>query len=75
MTALQAIRAKCLKCVGGRPKDVRNCAFTDCSLYPFRLGKNPNIKLSDEEKARRTAIINSERKNAQKSGEKINNSN
>ena len=29
------------------------CTVTDCSLYPFRFGKNPNIKLSDEERARR----------------------
>jgi len=38
---LLAIRKYCLSCAG-RPKDVRLCNTPDCSLYPFRQGKNPN---------------------------------
>lgn len=41
MTALKAIRAKCLDCAGNL-KAVRNCPCKDCSLYSFRLGHDPN---------------------------------
>ena len=40
---LKAIRAKCFDCAGC-PKEVRRCAATDCALYPFRMGRNPNRK-------------------------------
>lgn len=43
-TPVKAIRAKCLDCQGGRPSLVRNCEMTDCPLYPYRMGKNPNRK-------------------------------
>lgn len=39
---LKAIRAKCIDCSAGVAKEVRECVVTDCSLYPFRMGKNPN---------------------------------
>ena len=42
MTPLKAIRAKCLDCMCDQPKEVRLCPSTDCPLYPFRMGKNPN---------------------------------
>lgn len=41
MTPLKAIRSKCLDCTCGQSREVRLCSCTDCSLYPFRLGKNP----------------------------------
>ena len=43
-TPIKAIRAKCLDCSGGHPSEVKNCVILDCSLYPFRMGKNPNRK-------------------------------
>jgi len=43
MTPMKAIRAKCLDC-NGNAYEVRLCPCTDCALWPFRLGKNPNIK-------------------------------
>ena len=43
MTPMKAIRAKCLDC-NGTAKEVKLCPCTDCTLWPFRLGKNPNIK-------------------------------
>ena len=52
-TPLKAIRAKCLDCVCGSSQEVELCPSTDCALYPFRRGKNPNIVLSDEERERR----------------------
>jgi len=41
LTPLKAIRIKCLECAG-RPKEVRLCETSGCSLYIFRMGKNPN---------------------------------
>lgn len=53
MTPIKAIRAKCLDCCCGQANEVKLCPATDCSLYPFRLGKNPNIKreYTDEQRA------------------------
>lgn len=52
MTPIKAIRAKCMDCVE-TSNEVRLCPVSDCPLYPYRFGKNPNIKrrqYSDEEK-------------------------
>ena len=51
MTPMKAIRAKCLDC-NYTAKEVRLCPCTDCALWPFRLGKNPNRKstLTEEQK-------------------------
>ena len=54
LTPIKAIRAHCLDCMCGQSNEVKLCPSKDCSLYPYRLGKNPNIKpreLSDEQKA------------------------
>ena len=42
MTPLKAIRAKCLDCCCGQAYEVKLCPCSDCSLYPFRFGNNPN---------------------------------
>jgi hypothetical protein len=53
-TPLRAIRAKCLDCVLGSSNEVALCTMENkCSLWPYRFGKNPNVKLSDEERERR----------------------
>lgn len=44
MTPVQAIRAKCLDCSGGNRAEVRLCPVSDCSLFPFRMGRNPNCR-------------------------------
>ena len=44
LTSIKAIRKHCLRCQGGHPSLVRNCDTTDCDLFPFRLGNNPNRK-------------------------------
>jgi len=33
-----AIRARCLDCSAGSVREVRECPFTDCPLWPFRMG-------------------------------------
>jgi hypothetical protein len=47
-TALRAIRRRCLDCSGYRVKQMRECQFANCSLWPFRFGKNPNRALSGD---------------------------
>lgn len=44
LTPIKAIRAKCLECMCGQATEVRLCPITDCSLYPYRMGHNPNRK-------------------------------
>ena len=44
MTPIKAIRLKCLDCCCGSAHEVKLCPCTDCSLYRFRMGHNPNIK-------------------------------
>ena len=43
LTPIKAIRAKCLDCSGGSSHETKLCPVLDCSLYRYRLGKNPNI--------------------------------
>ena len=38
---VKAIRAKCLDCCCGSSAEVKLCSCEDCSLHPFRFGKNP----------------------------------
>ena len=42
MTALKAIRAKCLDCMCDQQAEVKRCPCMDCPLYPYRMGHNPN---------------------------------
>ena len=42
MTPLRAIREKCLDCCCQQPTEVRDCHIKTCTLWPFRMGKNPN---------------------------------
>ena len=48
---LKAIRRRCIDCSGGSLAEVRACKCVSCPLHPFRMGKNPNIRLSPERKA------------------------
>lgn len=55
LSALKAIRAKCLDCSGGRATEVRLCPIKDCAVYPYRFGQNPNRTprvLTEEQKAK-----------------------
>ncbi len=35
----KSIRAKCLDCTGGSYKEVTDCEFDDCPLFPYRSGQ------------------------------------
>lgn len=56
VTPLKAIRLKCLDCCCGSSVEVSECPCGDCSLWVFRFGKNPNVRLSDEERERRSRM-------------------
>jgi len=45
---LKSIRAKCLECAVYQKHEVLKCHLTDCPLFPFRLGRNPNRKKADK---------------------------
>ena len=49
----KAIREKCLNCSTWVTKEVAECTFDDCHLYPFRSGKG-----KQDGKARAKAIRN-----------------
>ena len=38
---LRAIRQKCLECSCHQPSEIRDCRLTECSLWPFRFGSDP----------------------------------
>lgn len=48
LTPMKAIRAKCLDCCCWQQQEVRLCPATYCPLHPYRMGKNPNRKVSEE---------------------------
>ena len=55
LTALRAIRRRCLDCSGNSVDEVKACQYgpehsARCDLHPYRLGKNPNIVFSEERK-------------------------
>ena len=37
---ISAIRSHCIECMGGQVHEVARCTSPQCSLYPFRMGKN-----------------------------------
>lgn len=57
LTPIKAIRAKCLDCCCGQYKEVELCPSADCPLYPYRFGKNPNIRLTDEQRAAKAVLL------------------
>lgn len=56
MTPIQAIRAKCLDCCCCQVNEVKLCTAIRCPLWPFRLGKNPNIKPREYTEEQREAM-------------------
>ena len=46
-TPIKAIREKCKDCMCGQINEIKLCPITECSLFSYRLGTNPNIKKRD----------------------------
>jgi len=44
LTPIKAIRHQCLECLGWSAYEVKKCTGKFCSLYPYRLGTNPERK-------------------------------
>ena len=42
LTPIKAIRAKCLECCENISIEVKRCESTNCPLFEYRMGKNPN---------------------------------
>ena len=56
---LKVIKAYCIQCQGEHGLSslyVKECTDKDCSLYPFRLGHNPNISEETKQKRRERAL-------------------
>lgn len=49
-TRIKAIQRRCLDCSGGSKAEVRHCERFGCDLHPYRLGNNPNRKMSAGER-------------------------
>lgn len=58
-SALKAIHARCIDCVGGSTRDLAECQ-TDCALNPFRFGRNPNY--GDGKRSRARLLISAQKK-------------
>jgi hypothetical protein len=44
LSPLKAIRFQCIECMGFSAFEVKKCTSVLCSLYPYRLGTNPDRK-------------------------------
>lgn len=44
LTPIKAIRLQCIECMGFSIYEPVKCSSPLCSLYPYRVGKNPGHK-------------------------------
>ncbi len=44
LTPLRSIRLQCIECMGFSEYEPKYCTSPLCSLYPYRLGSNPERK-------------------------------
>jgi|SRR6516165_1495027 hypothetical protein len=49
MSPLEAIRARCLDCCAGSPREVGKCMALRCPSWPFRMGNHPYRKRPSDE--------------------------
>jgi hypothetical protein len=56
-TPVKAIKRYVLDYYGGSKSEVRNCKRVTWCLYPFKDGKNPNRKVSPEQRKIRAANL------------------
>jgi hypothetical protein len=58
VTRKKAVQRRCLDCSAGSKAEVRNCDRIACDLHPYRLGNNPNRKMSAEQRESAAARLN-----------------
>lgn len=44
LSAIKSIRKHCIECSAGNRLEVKLCVIPHCPLFPYRMGRNPNIK-------------------------------
>jgi len=57
MTSQRAIRKHCLDCSSYSQKEARECAFHDCVLYEYRMGRRPAKRIRAPLKAIRKHCV------------------
>jgi hypothetical protein len=67
-TPLKAIKRYYRDFSGGPRSEVRNCRDVDCSLHPFRLGNNPNRRMSAEQRMIAAAHLKKARAKRRRTG-------
>lgn len=60
-TPIKAIRKECMDCCKGSSYEVSLCPADGCAIWPYRFGTNPFITLTEEERARRAALMRANR--------------
>jgi hypothetical protein len=45
--SVKTLRKHCLMCMSNSKSGVRECPSTQCAIWPFRLGTNPNYGTKD----------------------------
>lgn len=68
---IQALRARCIDCCGGSPKEVKLCACKKCPSWPFRLGEDPWKKKRPISEGQRVALEQGRKKRLEKTNEKF----
>ena len=56
LSRTRAIRQKCIECCAGNAAEVRRCHITDCTLWPWRLGRGSLARLSTSKTDRLSAV-------------------
>ena len=56
LSPIKSIRKYCLGCGNGSPKEVKLCPISECELFQYRLGKNPNRRGLGNPRFKRTAV-------------------
>ena len=56
-TPLEAIKMKCLDCMGGMKNEAKLCPITDCPLYTYSFGKNPYRAKSEYTEDEKAAMV------------------
>jgi hypothetical protein len=52
----QAIRNRCIDCSGWSSREVTNCTFNDCDLYPYRMGRGRQDPKARDQAIRRYCL-------------------
>ena len=50
---LKTIRKQCIECMGFQEREVEICTAPKCSLFPYRMGKDPSPNASMVERCRK----------------------